>query len=116
MEDDTDQRDIGLKCRILSDKIPSNQANQGSSGMSLKGLYLGVVLTTGNLLRVLFRDSSKRVIYEEVADTSLMRDLVDGIYIVRMQGNLRVEFELYYQLLSILRSPELLLQVTKHAG
>lgn len=83
-----------------------------SSSWSVMGIYLGVVYTIGRLLRVVFQDSSKRVIYEEIPDTSLLEDLCNGIYIARIQHLLRTEYKLYYQLMSILRSPELLLNVT----
>lgn len=83
-----------------------------SSSWSVIGIYLGVVYTIGRLLRVVFQDSSKRVIYEEIPDTSLLEDLCNGIYIARIQHLLRTEYKLYYQLMSILRSPELLLNVT----
>eukprot|EP00435_Cladocopium_sp_Y103_P010433 s2320_g2.t1 len=83
-----------------------------TSSWSVMGIYLGVVYTIGRLLRVVFQDSSKRVIYEEIPDTSLLEDLCNGIYIARIQHFLRTEYKLFYQLMYILRSPELLLNVT----
>ena len=85
----------------------------------------------GNLFRTIFKDSSKRMVYEEpphksaqlsamtvagcelsptscldctscppfqeVSNTDLLLDLCDGIYLARVQGNLKAEWELYHE-------------------
>ncbi|CAJ1358751.1 unnamed protein product [Effrenium voratum] len=102
---------------VASEKsAPVPVGGASSSSWSVMGIYLGVVYTVGRLLRSAFQDSSKRVIYEEIPDTSLLEDLCNGIYIARIQRLLRTEYKLYYQLLSLLRSPELLLNVTGTFG
>jgi len=97
---------------VASEKSAPVPVGGASSSWSVMGIYLGVVYTIGRLLRNVFQDSSKRVIYEEIPDTSLLEDLCNGIYIARIQHLLGTEYKLYYQLMSILRSPELLLNVT----
>eukprot|EP00427_Karlodinium_veneficum_P048588 CAMPEP_0169246408 /NCGR_PEP_ID=MMETSP1016-20121227/34716_1 /TAXON_ID=342587 /ORGANISM="Karlodinium micrum, Strain CCMP2283" /LENGTH=576 /DNA_ID=CAMNT_0009326981 /DNA_START=42 /DNA_END=1769 /DNA_ORIENTATION=+ len=89
----------------------SGDSTGGTS--SLVAIYLTVVLTIGNIIRRLFVDASKRIIYEEMPETELLLDLCNGIYIARIQGNLKAEYDLYHELLRIYRSPELLLDVTK---
>jgi len=79
---------------------------------SLIGL-LTVVYTVGRLLRTMFQDTSKRMIFDEMPNTDLLCDLCNGIYISRMQGLLRMEYRLYDQLVEIYRSPEALLDVSK---
>mmetsp|Transcript_15617 Transcript_15617/g.48892 ORF Transcript_15617/g.48892 Transcript_15617/m.48892 type:complete len:422 (-) Transcript_15617:42-1307(-) len=98
-----------LECWLTNDDI----ASAGSGRLSVNGLYVGVVLTIGNFLRLIFHDSSKRVIYEEVPDTDLLLDLCDGIYLARIQGNLDIEYKLYYELIRIYRSPELLARISE---
>jgi len=91
--------------------VPVGGSSTGSS-WSVVGIYLGVVLTVGRFLRIIFQGASKRVIYEELPDTSLLQDLCNGIYIARIQQLLPTEYKLYYQLMHLYRSPELLLNVT----
>eukprot|EP00927_Polykrikos_kofoidii_P014753 TRINITY_DN1650_c0_g1_i22.p1 TRINITY_DN1650_c0_g1~~TRINITY_DN1650_c0_g1_i22.p1 ORF type:complete len:961 (-),score=88.48 TRINITY_DN1650_c0_g1_i22:114-2636(-) len=81
-------------------------------GSSVTALYTGFVIVFWRALNGGFRDRSKFVIYEEMPDTSMIIDLISGIYIARNQGDLMVEWRLYHELLAILRSPELLMLVT----
>lgn len=85
----------------------------GAAGSGVIAIYFTVVYTIGRFLRLVFQDSSKRMIYEELPDTTLLLDLCSGIYIARIQGFLEMEYKLYYQLVQIYRSPELLLDVSR---
>jgi hypothetical protein len=80
--------------------------------LTVIGIYGTVIYTIGRLLRGFFQDRSKFVLYEELPETQLLLDLCNGIYIARIQGQLPAEYHLYYELLHILRSPELLLEVS----
>jgi len=99
---------------VTSEKSAPAPVGGSSTGSSwgVVGLYLGVVLTVGRFLRMVFQGASKRVIYEELPDTSLLQDLCNGIYIARIQRQLTTEYTLYYQLMQLYRSPELLLNVS----
>jgi len=100
--------------RVASEKIaPGIGGVSGSSSWSVVGIYIGVVYTVGRFLRMIFQDASKRIIYEELPDTSLLLNLCDGIYIARIQRLLPTEYKLYYQMMHIFRSPELLLKVSE---
>ncbi|CAE7493246.1 unnamed protein product [Symbiodinium necroappetens] len=108
-----------VDCRIsqfvASEKsAPAPMGYSGSWGVM--GIYLGVVYAVGRFLRLVFQDSSKRAIYEELPDVQLLQDLCNGIYIARIQHLLKTEFKLYYQLMNLFRSPELLLTVTGTFG
>merc|ERR1719215_1884768 len=87
--------------------------NCGGSNTGVIAIYLGTIYTIGRFLRLVFQDSSKRMIWEELPDTTLLMDLCNGIYIARIQGFLETEYKLYYQLVQIYRSPELLLDVAQ---
>jgi len=106
MTGEDDSNWFRVACILSSDDI-------AAEGSSVHSLYVGVVLTIGNFLRLIFKDSSKRVIYEEVPDTDLLLDLCDGIYIARIQGDLDTEYKLYYELIRVYRSPELLARVSQ---
>jgi len=89
----------------------------GSPGsLTIIGIYVTVIYTIGRVLRLYFQDRSKFVLYEELPDTQLLLDLCNGIYIARIQGQLAAEYHLYYELIRILRSPELLLEVSQGHG
>ncbi|CAK0825138.1 unnamed protein product, partial [Prorocentrum cordatum] len=87
-----------------------------SSSFSVMGIYIGVVYTIGRFLRMVFQDSSKRMIYEELPDTARLTDLCNGIYTARITGDLYREHEFYYELVRIYRSPELLLEISGKWG
>jgi len=74
-------------------------------------MYSFVLLVVGNFLRTVFKDSSKRMIWEELQDTEVLESLCTGIYLARMKGQLNREYTLYYLLVRIYRSPELLFKV-----
>merc|ERR1712048_1122316 len=68
-----------------------------------------VVLVAGNYLRGVFQNSSKRTIYEEIPDVGNFMDLTIAIKLAREHRDLRTEFQLYYCLMKVLRSTQLLL-------
>lgn len=106
--------DCGPSLAVISDKEgPLGDTTSSSTSLSVMGIYLGVVYTVGRFLRMAFSGSSKRIIYEELQDTALLRDLCNGIYISRIHGLLDSEYDLYYELIHIYRSPMLLLDVSK---
>jgi len=98
---------------LRSDHIPHTGDDKGGTGQSVLSLYIIIFFTIGHYLRIFFKDSSKRVIYEEVPDTALLLDLCDGVYIARNQGDLPREYKLYHELIRIFRSPELLAKITQ---
>lgn len=104
----------GVGFRIASSMVPpvSRSGNSSQSGTVIS-LYLGVIWTIGKLLRMTFAGISQRMIFQELSDTELLRDLCNGIYIARINGDLVTEYTLYYELVHIYRSPELLFEVSK---
>lgn len=112
-----DQQSCAIHLLVASEKVAPNIVSTGSttsgSSWSVIGIYLGVVYAVGRFLRLIFQDASKRIIYEELPNTSLLLDLCNGIYIARIQRLLQTEYKLYHQLLHIYRSPELLLNVSR---
>jgi len=109
----------GVTLFIDTEKVPPNFVGTPTSGGSVAqttsviALYGGIVFTIGRFLRFVFQDGSKRMVYEELPDTRLLLDLCNGIYIARIQGLLEMEYKLYYQLVQIYRSPELLFDISR---
>lgn len=104
-----------LTFQVASDRIAPDFVSGGasSSTFTVTGIYIGVVYTIGRFLRLAFQDSAQRIMYEELEDTKILLDLCNGIYIARIQGDLEKEWELYFELIRIYRSPELLLAVSQ---
>lgn len=85
-----------------------------SSFGSVMGLYVGLVFVVGRYIRTAFQDSSKRAVYEEIPDVGVFLDLCTAIQLAREHGDLRTEFQLYYELMKVLRSTDLLLTTGGH--
>merc|ERR1712107_634809 len=81
-----------------------------SSYGSAVGLYLAVVLVAWRYLRNAFQDSSLRAIYEEIPDVAFFLDVIEAVKLAREHRDLRMEFQMYYCLMHILRSTHILLQ------
>jgi hypothetical protein len=103
-----------LEFVVESERVAPPLVGEASSGnWGLIGIYLTVVYAIGRFLRTNFEERSKFMPYEELPDTTLLLELCSGIYIARIQGLLETEYMLYYQLVHIYRSPELLLDVSR---
>lgn len=101
----------GVLVVAVCDRVASSAGAALVSG-GIVAFYVAVVLTAGRYLRSILGGSSQRVVYEEMVDTTTVRDLCDGVYLARGEGDLMREHELFKEVVTLLRSPETLLQVT----
>jgi len=99
----------GIELEIASDKVSSS--TDGS--WSFIYVYVYLVYGIGRALRLACVLASQRMIYEEMPNTDLLLDLCNGIYTARINGDLNAEYKLYYELIHIYRSPELLFEISK---
>jgi len=95
--------------RVVFELEKQAPIEESSSWGSVMGLYVGLVFVVGKYLRAAFQDSSKRCVYEEIPDVGVFLDLVTAVQLAREHGDLRTEFQLYYELMKVLRSTDLLL-------
>jgi hypothetical protein len=103
--------DDGLQVIAVCDRIASTAGASFFTG-GIVAFYIAVVLTIGRSLRTVFGGSGQRVVYEEMADTATVRELCDGVYLARAEGDLQREHQLFSEVVTLMRSPETLLQVT----
>eukprot|EP00002_Diphylleia_rotans_P029364 TRINITY_DN5977_c0_g1_i3.p1 TRINITY_DN5977_c0_g1~~TRINITY_DN5977_c0_g1_i3.p1 ORF type:complete len:2290 (+),score=357.80 TRINITY_DN5977_c0_g1_i3:108-6977(+) len=82
-------------------------------GTGIVGLYVGVVFTIGQFVRLQVSDIQQKIIYDDLPDVTKLIQLCDDLYTARSEGELILEEQLYEQLVSIYRSPELLIELTK---
>jgi len=97
---------------VLPFSSGSAQGGGGGQNLSVVGLYITVVLAIGRFLRLMCQGASQRVIYEEMPNVDLFVDICNGVYTARLRGDLVKEYKLYFTLIKLYRSPELLLQVS----
>jgi hypothetical protein len=109
--------DRNLKFQFASDMIaPIFKGADAIGSFTVIGLYLGVVYTIGRFLRLAYTDTSKRIMYEELPDPNMLINLCNGIYIARIHGDLQKEWDLYFGLVRIYRSAEMLYNVSMPVG
>lgn len=77
--------------------------------MSVVGIYVSLVYVVGSFIRLVFDRYSEKVIYEDLPDTEKLREIIEGIYIAQLRGEIEKEKKLYELLVLIYRSPELML-------
>jgi len=79
---------------------------------SVLTFYVSVVYVVGRLIRLLLGGSAANLILTDIPHPEPLQDLCVGVYIARMSGDLKKEERLYFELIDILRSPEVLKVVT----
>ena len=79
---------------------------------SVLTFYVSVVYVVGRLMRLLLAGSAINLILTDIPHPEPLQDLCQGVYIARMGGDLKKEERLYFELIDILRSPEVLKIVT----
>ena len=72
-----------------------------------------VVYAVGRLLRLSMSNLRTRIMYEDLPNTKRLVALCEDIYIARAEGELLLEGELYFAMISIYRSPQVLFELTK---
>jgi hypothetical protein len=101
---------ITTKMQVLDSTWGIDTPVESSYGSAVS-LYIGVVFIAGKYLRGNFQLSSTRASWEEIPDVDGLLDLISSIKIARGHGDLRTEFQLYYCLMKVLRSPVLLTSI-----
>lgn len=74
--------------------------------------YISVVYLAGRILRLVTGGMARNVVLSEMPCPDHLINLCEGIYVARMGGKLLKEEELYYELIDIIRSPEIIKMVT----
>lgn len=105
----------GLVFNTVSDRVAPALV-QSLGGYSILALYVTVVLAVGRLVRSGFGADIAAIPYNELPDCTDLLEVCEGIHAAeraRYPSHLIDEMNLYRILMRLLRSPELLLRVTK---
>eukprot|EP00826_Nyctotherus_ovalis_P018132 TRINITY_DN15403_c0_g1_i2.p1 TRINITY_DN15403_c0_g1~~TRINITY_DN15403_c0_g1_i2.p1 ORF type:complete len:229 (+),score=47.97 TRINITY_DN15403_c0_g1_i2:73-759(+) len=90
----------------------SEQVTTAILGYTALTLYISVVIVIGNYLKGVTRGEANLIIVNDMPAPDELLNLCEGIIIYRLEGNLKMEAELYYILIDIFRSPEILKIIT----
>ena len=82
-------------------------------GYNVLTFYMAFVLLVGNYLRSIFLGSAERVIYTEMVLPNKLLNVCEGIRISRIKKDYLKEEQLYYLLIDLMRSPEMIKKITK---
>ncbi|KAI3651575.1 hypothetical protein MP228_002878 [Amoeboaphelidium protococcarum] len=95
---------------ILSENIPTFSAL--SSG-SVIGLYVAVVFTVARIVRGAISGLSQKIMYEDLPYPDTVLKMCQDVILAREMRQFDVEESLYYQLITLFRSPRMLLESTR---
>ncbi|XP_039019748.1 piezo-type mechanosensitive ion channel homolog isoform X1 [Hibiscus syriacus] len=98
---------------IVSEETPQGILGDTLSKFSIWGLYITFVLAVGRFIRLQCSDLRMRIQFENLPSCDRLLAICEDIYAARAEGELEVEDVLYWTLVSIYRSPHMLLQYTK---
>ena len=97
----------GIKFHVFSDKV--SKTTQSYSPLTF---YLAFVLVIGTYVRNFFAGQPEKIILTEMPHNEEIMDLCEGIKISRYSYNFEEEEKLYYILIEIMRSPDILKMLT----
>lgn len=98
-----------IKMFIYSDKLPKFNF----SSFNLVGLYATVVFTVAQLFRMMHADMTTRIQYDDLPNPLPLLIMCQQILMMRELGDFESEEAIYWQLIEILRNPQVLIQMTK---
>eukprot|EP01114_Cavostelium_apophysatum_P013947 TRINITY_DN3486_c0_g1_i8.p1 TRINITY_DN3486_c0_g1~~TRINITY_DN3486_c0_g1_i8.p1 ORF type:complete len:2315 (-),score=561.17 TRINITY_DN3486_c0_g1_i8:52-6996(-) len=97
---------------MYSDQVPKGLvATLAASGII--SLYVGVVLSVGRFLRLWVSDLVKRIYIDEMPFVDDLMIMIEDIFLARQSGDFLLEEQLFRELITLFRSPERLMRMTK---
>jgi hypothetical protein len=82
-------------------------------GYDVITFYITFILVSGKLIRSIFLGEAERVIYTEMVNINRLFSVCEGIKISRIRKNYLQEEKLYYLLIDMVRSPEIIKNLTQ---
>ena len=105
--DPEDPDENGLVFFTWSEKVTENIV-----GYSLITFYTIIVLGIGQFLRSALQTNSNNIFIKDMPRPDSLLLICEGVLISRMEKNLEREEELFYVLIDVMRSPEILKMIT----
>jgi len=105
----------GLSFVLISDNfvLSSLLSLTGVSSYSVIGFYAIVVYSFAQLLRLLYGDQVKEIIFQDLQNVDYILRIVIAVKLARNQRNYHLEELLYRKLIRIYRDPALIVELSK---
>ena len=98
----------GIKFVTFSDLY-----SQVTFGYDVLTFYVTFVIVAGRIIRAIFLGNAERIIYIQMVNPNRLFSLCEGIKISRMRNDFLQEEKLYYLLIDLMRSPEIIKNITQ---
>ena len=82
-------------------------------GYDVLTFYVTFVILAGQIIRAIFLGSAERIMYIQMVNTNRLFSLYEGIKISRIRNDFLQEEKLYYLLIDLMRSPEMIKNLTQ---
>ena len=82
-------------------------------GYDVLTFYVTFVIVAGQVIRAIFLGSAERIMYLQMVNPNRLFSLYEGIKISRIRNDLLQEEKLYYLLIDLMRSPEMIKNLTQ---
>ena len=102
------EKNEGIKFVTFSDLY-----SKVTFGYDVLTFYITFVIVAGKIIRVIFLGNAERIIYIQMVNPNRLFALCEGIKISRIRNDFLQEEKLYYLLIDLLRSPEIIKNITQ---
>jgi hypothetical protein len=107
-ENENEENENGIEFITFSDLYSS-----ATAGYNILTFYVAFVLVVGQYIRLILMGQAERVKYTEMVSPNKLLTLCEGIRISRIKKDFLQEGRLYYLLIDLMRSPEMVKNITK---
>ena len=91
----------------------SDLYSSATAGYDILTFYVTFILVVGQYIRSMLLGEAERVIYTEMVNPNKLLNVCEGIRISRIKKDFLQEDKLYYLLIDLMRSPEIVKSITK---
>ena len=98
---------------VLGKVPPAGIGGALAASFTIVSLYATLVFAVGKFVRASVKNMKFNIPFQQLPDPSRLAALVRDIYIARAEGDLELEEELFYTLITVFRTPAILLELTR---
>ena len=91
----------------------SDLYSQVTFGYDVLTFYVTFVIVAGKIIRAIFLGNAERIMYIQMVNPNRLFALCEGIKISRINSDFLQEEKLYYLLIDLMRSPEIIKNITQ---
>ena len=111
---DSDQHGWGPPMIVASlERVQSGTIGEAVVSLGITGLYVTIVFGIGRFVRLSIANMRMRIPYQDLPDVSHLWTLCSDITVAREEGEFLLEEQLFYTLINLYRSPQVLFELTK---